>query len=47
VFENPKNDFPQRILYWSTAPGELWARIEGTVGGKEKSMEWRWERAKP
>jgi hypothetical protein len=47
VFENAENDFPQRILYWSTAPGELWARIEGTVGGKEKSMEWRWERAKP
>ena len=45
VFENAGNDFPQRILYWSADPDELRARIEGTVKGEEKSMEWRWIRA--
>jgi hypothetical protein len=45
VFENAAHDFPQRILYWSTEPDELRARIEGTVGGREMSMEWRWVRA--
>jgi hypothetical protein len=41
VFENKEHDFPQRVLYWR-APGALHARIEGTVGGKTESMEWRW-----
>jgi hypothetical protein len=41
VFENKEHDFPQRILYWR-APGALHARIEGVMGGKASSMEWRW-----
>jgi hypothetical protein len=46
VFENAKHDFPQRILYWSVRAGELRARIEGTLNGKEESTEWRWVRAR-
>jgi hypothetical protein len=45
VFENAAHDFPQRIRYWSDRPGELRARIEGTVNGKAEAMEWRWLRA--
>lgn len=37
VFENAGHDFPQRILYWSRAPGELRARIEGTLHGRPES----------
>ena len=37
VFENPANDFPQRILYWRDGDA-LMARIEGKDG---KSEEWR------
>jgi hypothetical protein len=47
VFENPANGFPQRILYWSDEPNVLMARIEGKVGGKVKSTEWRWTRVAP
>ncbi|MBL8518942.1 MAG: hypothetical protein JNM76_18425 [Betaproteobacteria bacterium] len=44
VFENPTHDFPTRILY--TRDGDtLIARIEGTMGGKERAMEWRFKRA--
>jgi len=42
VFENLEHDFPQRILYWREKPGELRARIEGTVDGSARSMEWTW-----
>jgi len=45
VFENPTHDFPQRILYWSDKPGELCARIQGTLNGKPEAIEWRWLRA--
>ena len=41
VFENPKHDFPQRIIYWKDG-ADLRARIEGTMNGKEGSQEWRW-----
>jgi Domain of unknown function (DUF6265) len=42
VFENLEHDFPQRILYWRARPGELRARIEGTVKGKLQGAEWTW-----
>ena len=45
VFENLGHDFPQRIIYWQTQPGELRARVEGTVGGKLESDEWVWTKA--
>ncbi len=45
VFENPSHDFPQRIIYWQEQPGELRARIEGTVDGRPQSAEYRWSRS--
>ncbi|HEX7282817.1 MAG TPA: DUF6265 family protein, partial [Vicinamibacterales bacterium] len=41
VFENPKHDFPQRVIYWKDG-ADLRARIEGTLNGKAGSEEWRW-----
>ena len=41
VFENPKHDFPQRIIYWKDG-NDLRARIEGTMKGKPGGEEWRW-----
>lgn len=41
VCEGPAHDFPQRNLYRLEADGTLVARIEGTIDGKEQSMEWR------
>jgi hypothetical protein len=45
VFENPEHDFPQRIIYWLDGDGALHAKIEGTQGGKNSSMEWSWRRS--
>jgi hypothetical protein len=45
VFENAAHDFPQRILYWREGEA-LHARIEGTIGGKTRSEEWRFERVR-
>ena len=42
VFADPTHDFPQRVLYWLTPDGALHARVEGTIGGKLESEEWRW-----
>jgi Domain of unknown function (DUF6265) len=43
VFENPTHDFPTRLIY--TLRGDtLTARIEGTLGGKERAMEWTFKR---
>ena len=43
VFENREHDFPQRIIYWLDVEGALHARIEGTIGGKERSQQWTWQ----
>jgi hypothetical protein len=40
VFENKAHDFPQRVLYWMGASGELHARIEGAMKGSPASEEW-------
>lgn len=40
VFEDPAHDFPQRIIYWDKGNGVVGARIEGTIGGQERAMEW-------
>ncbi len=46
VFENKRNDFPQRIIY--TRHGDaFFARMEGKSVGKEKAIEWRWHRGEP
>jgi hypothetical protein len=46
VFENPKHDFPQRIIYWKDG-NDLRARIEGTRNGKTAREEWRWSPGEP
>jgi hypothetical protein len=43
VFENPKHDFPVRILYWLGLDDSLHARIEGP-GQKPKAHEWVWRK---
>jgi hypothetical protein len=48
VFENRAHDFPQRILYWLDAAGNLHARIEGPlegpVDGTAAAIDWVWSR---
>ena len=43
VFENAAHDFPQRILYWREGDS-LVARIEGTLKGEPRSMQWNFKR---
>lgn len=44
VFENPDNDFPQRVIY-SRDGDVLTGRIEGTIDGQPRSMEWVYQAA--
>lgn len=46
VFENLAHDFPHRIMYWLEADGAMKARIEGTIQGKVRGMEWRFDAKK-
>ena len=39
VFENPTHDFPQRVIYRLAKDGSLAPRIEGTVNGKTKAID--------
>lgn len=41
VWENPRHDFPTRIVYRRVAPDTLVARIEGPAAGGTASDEWR------
>lgn len=45
VFENPTHDFPQRIIYRQTDDDGLVARIEGTVDGKARSVDFPYRTA--
>ena len=45
VFEDPAHDFPQRVIYRLTEPDRLHARIEGTLGGKERGVDFHMKRA--
>ena len=40
VFENKAHDFPQRIIYRQVAPGVMHARIEGSLSGKERAIDY-------
>lgn len=40
VFENLAHDFPQRVIYARTAEGNLRARIEGTLDGQSRGMDY-------
>jgi len=44
VFADPAHDFPQRIIY-RRRPDSLFARIEGTVQGEERYVEFPFARA--
>ena len=39
IFENPKHDFPQRVIYRLQTDGSLLGRIEGVSQGKEKAVD--------
>ena len=39
VFENAAHDFPQRVIYRRNKAGDLSPRIEGTVNGKAKGID--------
>lgn len=48
VFENPAHDFPQRIIYEIAGGMDvLKARIEGTIDGKPRSVDWTYRRPAP
>lgn len=42
VFENINHDYPQRIIYKNISSDSLFARIEGTVDGKDNFEEFRY-----
>lgn len=42
LFENPEHDFPQRIRYELAADGALRVRVEATVDGASRHLEWTW-----
>ncbi len=44
IFENPKHDFPQQIIYTRTDDKHLVAKITGTQNGKTRTEEFRLKR---
>ena len=44
VFENPAHDFPQRIRYKKVGADRLEARVEGTMNGKSRGMDFPFAR---
>jgi hypothetical protein len=44
VFANPQHDFPQRIMYRARGADSVIARIEGTIGGNARGMDFRYRR---
>lgn len=46
VFENPMHDFPQRVIYRHTGDGSVSARIEGTMNGQLRGMDFPYARCK-
>ncbi|MGM9483102.1 DUF6265 family protein [Roseateles sp. NT4] len=44
VFENATHDFPQRVIYRREAADRLMARIEGTLKGKERGIDFPMQR---
>lgn len=45
IFENPKHDFPTRIIYGQNPEGSLFARIEGKMKGKPLAIDFAFQRA--
>ena len=46
VFENPQHDFPQRILYRKRGADSLIARIEGTMNGNARGVDFPYAKAR-
>jgi uncharacterized protein DUF6265 len=46
VFENLQHDFPQRIIYRLAPDGSLFARVEATVKGQLRGIDYPYKRAK-
>ena len=46
VFENPQHAFPARVVYRKNPDGTLFARIEGTQGGKPAAVDFPYQRMK-
>lgn len=46
VFANPAHDFPQRVIYRAGGPDSLFARVEGTSGGREVGVDFRYARVR-
>lgn len=46
IFENPQNDFPQRVIYRRQGEGALLGRIEGVSKGKERAIDFPMMRAR-
>lgn len=44
VFEDPAHDFPQRVIYRRDGDTILNARIEGTLNGKAKGIDFPMQR---
>lgn len=44
VFENREHDFPQRVIYARAADGSLAARIEGTLDGVARAIDFPYRR---
>jgi hypothetical protein len=45
VFSNPDHDFPQRVVYVRDGEDGMLARIEGTTGGEDRAVDFRFRRA--
>lgn len=44
VFEDPAHDFPQRVIYRRNDDGSLTARIEGTMNGQARGVDFPYTR---
>lgn len=45
VFESPEHDFPQRVIYRRLPDDGLLGRIEGTIDGEAKSVDFPMKKA--
>lgn len=46
IFENPKHDFPQRIIYQPQGKNKLLAWVEGTMNEKKIKLDFPYNRQK-
>lgn len=46
VFENPKHDFPTKVIYQAAPPDSMHARIEGVIEGQDKGIDFLFSKVK-